>query len=66
YPYHCVDFALLKHLSFLDKKQVLERLIETVKKVDGTFIPVFHNYTFSNEPKWKGFKKLFNLILNSA
>ncbi|SDB66521.1 hypothetical protein SAMN03097699_3253 [Flavobacteriaceae bacterium MAR_2010_188] len=64
--YHCIDSALLKHLSLLDKKQVLERLINTIKSVNGTFTPVFHNYSFSSEAKWKGFKKLFNQILESA
>lgn len=64
--YHCIDSALLKHLSFLDKTQVLERLIKTIKSVNGTFTPVFHNYSFSNEAKWKGFKKLFNQVLESV
>ncbi len=64
--YHCIDSALLKHLSFLDKKQVLERLINTIKSVNGTFTPVFHNYSFSSEAKWKGYKKLFNQVLESA
>lgn len=66
HPYHMVDSALLKHISFLDKKEVLERLIQSIKKVDGTFTPIFHNYTFSNEPSWTGFKKLFDLILKSS
>ena len=66
HPYNCIDFALLKHLSLLDKKQVLQRLIDNIKAVDGTFIPVFHNYSFSNEPRWKGFRSLFNQILKSV
>ena len=65
-PYHCLDFALLVHQSQLDKSQHLQKLINEVKAVNGTFIPVFHNYTFSNLDRWKGFKALFNIILESV
>lgn len=66
YSYHIMDYALLKTKSFLDKKETLERLMLEVKNVNGTFIPIFHNYTFSNEERWQGFKDLFNYILNST
>ncbi|WP_400080949.1 polysaccharide deacetylase family protein [Winogradskyella sp. R77965] len=65
-PYHCLDFALLKYQSELDKTEHLQKLINEVKAVNGTFTPVFHNYTFSDLPKWNGFRSLFNLILESA
>ena len=65
-PYHCLDFALLKYQSELDKTEHLQKLIDEVKAVNGTFTPVFHNYTFSNLDQWKGFRSLFNLILDSA
>ncbi len=63
--FHVIDSALLKHNSLLDKKQTLKEVINEVKKVNGTFTPVFHNYTFSDEPKWEGFKDLFNIIIDS-
>jgi hypothetical protein len=63
--FHCIDFALLKHQSQLDKKEELQRLINSVKQVDGTFTPVFHNYSLGNDDKWKGFRKLFTQILDS-
>ncbi|MBC3757553.1 polysaccharide deacetylase family protein [Hyunsoonleella sp. SJ7] len=65
-PFHLMDFALLKTASLLDKKQVLNGVINEVKKVNGEFVPVFHNYTFSSSPRWEGFKELFNMILDSA
>ena len=65
-PYQCLDFALLKYDSELDKTEHLQKLINQVKAVNGTFIPVFHNYAFSDLDRWKGFRKLFNLILESA
>ncbi|RZV59188.1 MAG: hypothetical protein EX254_09760 [Flavobacteriaceae bacterium] len=63
--FHVIDSALLKYNSLLDKKKTLNEVIVQVKKVNGTFSPVFHNYTFSDEPKWEGFKELFNIILDS-
>ena len=64
-PYHCMDFALLKYKSLLDKKETLEKMISSIKKVDGTFVPVFHNYSLGNDARWTGFRELFNLILES-
>ncbi|WP_299557124.1 polysaccharide deacetylase family protein [Seonamhaeicola sp.] len=66
YSYHLMDYALLENRSLLDKKKVLNELINEVKQVNGEFIPVFHNYTFADMERWKGFKELFNLILESA
>ena len=66
WSYHVMDYALLKTKSLLDKKRVLNEVIDEVKKVNGEFVPVFHNYTFSDDERWKGFKELFNMILESA
>lgn len=64
--FNLMDFALLKHASFLDKKEAIFKIINEIKKVNGTFTPIFHNYAFSDDERWKGFKKLFNLILNTT
>ena len=64
--YHVLDYALLKHQSLLDKKKALQEIITEVKKVNGTFVSVFHNYTFSSLKRWQHYKDLFNFILNSA
>ncbi|OUR91376.1 hypothetical protein A9Q87_10470 [Flavobacteriales bacterium 34_180_T64] len=64
--FHCIDYALLKHVSLLDKKEELLRLIKRVKEVNGTFTPIFHNYTFSDEERWNGFRELFTIILDSV
>lgn len=63
--YHVLDYALLKHQSLLDKKMKLKQIINEVKKVNGEFVSVFHNYTFGTVETWTGFKELFNLILDS-
>lgn len=64
--YHLMDYALLKNRSLLDKKKVLNEVINEVKQVNGEFVPVFHNHTFSDANTWKGFKELFNIILDST
>lgn len=64
--FHLMDYALLKHTSLLDKKQSLSRIIKEIKHVNGTFTPVFHNYSFSDDVRWHGFKELFSLILDST
>ena len=66
HSFHCIDYALLKINSFLDKKEEIQRVIDQVKQVNGTFTPIFHNYSFSDQERWKGFRDLFTLILESA
>jgi len=66
HSFHCLDYALLRYQSHLDRSEALQRLMQEVKNVNGTFTPVFHNYAFGNEPKWKGFRKLFTQVLNSV
>lgn len=66
HPYHLMDYTLLKNKSLLDKKKDLNQIINEVKQVKGEFVPIFHNYTFSGEQRWEGFKELFNMILESV
>ena len=65
YPYQLMDFSLLKHTSFLDKKETLLNAVSEVKKVNGLFTFVFHNYALSSIPRWADFKSLFNIILET-
>ena len=62
-PYNLMDYSLLKINSFLDKKEKVIALINKVKSVNGTFISVFHNYSFSNEIRWNRFKEIFEIII---
>lgn len=66
HSYHLMDYVLLKNHSLLDKKKTLNEIINQVKQVNGEFITVFHNYTFSDIERWTDFKELFNIILESA
>ena len=64
HPFQLMDFVLLKHASFLDKKETLLKAISEVKKVNGRFTFIFHNYAFSPTKRWSDFKSLFNIILD--
>ncbi len=66
HSFHIMDYSLLNNESLLDKQQNLNTILNEVKKVNGTFVPVFHNYTFSGQERWVGFKQLFNSIINST
>ena len=65
YPYCFIDYSLLSINSFLDKKEKIIDIINKVKSVNGVLTTVFHNYTFSNENRWKRFKELFNIVIES-
>ncbi|MEJ2113958.1 MAG: polysaccharide deacetylase family protein [Flavobacteriaceae bacterium] len=46
--FHIMDYVLISTQSLLDKKKVMNEIIQVIKQVNGEFVPVFHNYTFSN------------------
>ena len=64
-PYNLMDYSLLTINSFLDKKEKVIETIKKVKSVNGTFTSIFHNYSFSNDSRWKRFKEIFEIIINS-
>jgi hypothetical protein len=64
-PYNLMDYSLLNINSFLDKKEKVIETINKVKSVNGTFTSIFHNYSFSNDARWKRFKEIFEIIINS-
>ena len=65
YPFCFIDNSLLNMNSFLDKKEKIIEIINKVKAVNGVLTTIFHNHTFSEEKKWKKFKDLFNIVIES-
>ena len=72
FPQNLIPTKIVLNQSFKDGKgakinklDLYHSLINEVKKVNGTLTTVFHNYTFSSEERWNGFKELFTIILNS-
>lgn len=54
------------NLSALDVINYVKPLIESVKKVNGTFICLWHNESLSNQKRWIGWHKIFEEMLQLA
>lgn len=57
-----LDYVLLKEEA-QDRLKKLIEVYEEVRKVNGSFIMVFHNYSFSEEDPWIDFSKLYLELL---
>ena len=55
-PFCVLDYVFRAKKNSIDE---IKRLIDSVKKVNGTFNLVIHNYTFSEEEHWKGWKSIY-------
>ncbi len=47
-------------------KAKVKALMNEVKKVNGTFISLFHNHTLSELPEWKGWRMIYEEMLKNA
>ena len=64
FPFAVMDTTLNDHLGLVPavaKSKILQ-LKEEVKKVNGTFITIFHNETFSDKGSWKGWRKIYESV----
>ena len=64
YPLAVMDGTLRDYLDLSNKRafEVIIKLATEVRKVDGTFITIFHNETLSNRGRWRRWKKLYTDI----
>jgi hypothetical protein len=46
--------------------QKIDELINEVKKVGGTFMPLWHNSTLTNEDEWKGWLDVYIKMVEKA
>ena len=68
HPFAVMDGTLRDYLD-LDCEKSFEKvkeLVTEVKKVNGTFILLWHNETLSGEKRWVGWETLYENILNFA
>lgn len=68
HPFALMDGTMRDYLD-LDVEQSFEvasQLIDEVKKVNGTFVLLWHNETLSDEKRWKGWLQLYRRILDYA
>ncbi|WP_139958414.1 polysaccharide deacetylase family protein [Flavicella sediminum] len=64
-PFAVSDHVLKERLG-LSEKQALRKIKEIhthVKKVDGTFVTLFHNELLSNYGEWKGWKHFYEQVI---
>lgn len=65
FPFAVMDGTLKDYLNMTTKKsfETIENLLEEVKKVDGTFITIFHNDSLSGTGRWYNWDKKFEEFL---
>jgi hypothetical protein len=68
YPYSAMDLTLNKYMSLSPEKatEKLNDLLNTVKSVNGLFISVFHNDSFCERGIWKGWRKVYENMIEKA
>lgn len=68
YPFAVMDATLqyYKKLSIEDAVEHTKQLIDEVRKVNGTFISLWHNETLSEEGVWRGWRKIYIETVKSA
>jgi hypothetical protein len=59
-PFCVLDYVYNKKDNNIDE---IKKIIDSVKKVNGTFNLVVHNYTFSEDETWQGWKSIYVDIL---
>ena len=61
FPFAVMDGTLRDYLNLSIKPsyEIIINLARDVKKVDGTFMMLFHNESLSNRGRWRRWKKLY-------
>jgi hypothetical protein len=68
HPFAVMDGTLNDYLKLSPDGAIkkIEQLMNEVKKVNGTFISLWHNEALSDEKRWKGWRKVYESMLESA
>lgn len=66
YPTVVMDKSLRNNLGLTleESEQYINRLGEKVKAVNGQFITLFHNEHLTDEMEWKGWKELYQHVID--
>ncbi len=65
FSFALIDSTLNDYMKLTAKQSLgkIRDLKNEVKSVNGVFITVFHNESFSNYQRWKGWERLYNSML---
>ncbi|MBC8265715.1 MAG: polysaccharide deacetylase family protein [Flavobacteriales bacterium] len=68
HPFAVMDATLLYYLNLSPEQSIkqINQLIEQVKNVNGTFISLWHNDTFSNYKQWEGWQSVYKEMVKVA
>jgi hypothetical protein len=61
HPFAVMDGTLCDYMKLTPEQAIktIVELIGEVRKVGGTFIPLWHNSTLNNEGEWKGWLEVY-------
>lgn len=68
YPFAFMD-TTLTHYNKFDADESLKRilgLMKYVKEVEGEFIGLWHNSSFTEQKEWKGWRNVFETVAREA
>jgi len=65
HPFMVMDGTLKDYMNLTpaDAIEEIRGLIEEVRRVNGTFISLWHNEPLSDEKRWKGWRKVYEELL---
>jgi hypothetical protein len=68
HPVTIMDVSLRDyyHLNRQKSQDLIFKMIDTVRSVDGEFISLWHNETFSDTGRWKGWRSIYEEMLKYA
>ncbi len=68
HPFMVMDGTLKDYMDLTptDAIEQIRKLIDEVKKVDGTFTSLWHNEPLSDEKRWKGWRRVYEELLVMA
>jgi len=66
YPFAYMDGTINEYhkYNFKEAEEIIIKLINEVKKVNGTFISIWHNSSFNETNQWKGWDDFYDKTLN--
>lgn len=68
HPFMVMDGTLKDYMNLTptDAIEQIRKLIDEVRKVDGTFTSLWHNEPLSDEKRWKGWRRVYEELLVMA
>jgi len=68
HPFQVMDVTLKNYMNLQPEEawQIIDKLMNEVKNVNGTFASLFHNESLHNSDQWQGWRNVFEQILEKG